>query len=660
MAAAAPTDPAVLALTGTAMTARWNAAAPIGTSTVVTYSFGAARADYDSPARTGFAAFSAVMQAATREALAAWAAVSGLVFVEVPPTTGSQLRFGLADMAADTSGYAFFPNFVTVPFGGADSLVSISNDIGGDVFLSRREFLNQDGKFAEGQRGFAVLLHEIGHALGFKHPFEGTPTLGPEEDNSLTTIMSYKWIGTPTGLGTADVGAVRHYYGTTGLPTAYDPATGILTRSGTEAGEWLLGTDLDDRMQGLGGADTLFSDDGRDWLDGGAGDDSLSGGGFADTLLGGEGADTLWGDDGDDLAQGGAGADSLAGGLGADTLEGGAGDDTYRVDSTADVVTERAGEGSDMVFASVSLYLPAEVEGLTLVAGAAYGVGNALANRITGDAAENLLLGAAGDDSLAGGAAADVLYGQAGDDSLAGGDGLDYLFGGDGADTLAGGADADALFGEAGDDSLGGGAGFVYDMLVGGAGDDTLDGASGAGDYDALYGGAGDDHFLVDTPADLVFEFAGAGHDTVFARITGAGYYLYEGIEDLVLLEATPFGVGNALANALTGSAGANWLLGGAGDDTLDGGAGVDVLFGEAGADRFILRRGTGGEVIGDFAPGVDRIDLAGLGFAGIEAVRAAMTEYAGSTAIDLGAGDFAVVLGVAKAAFGAADFLYG
>ena len=41
--------------------------------------------------------------------------------------------------------------------------------------------------------------------------------------------------------------------------------------------------------------------------------------------------------------------DILEGGIGADTLIGGIGDDLYRVDSTADVVTEGAGEGTDTV-----------------------------------------------------------------------------------------------------------------------------------------------------------------------------------------------------------------------------------------------------------------------------------------------------------------------
>ena len=42
---------------------------------------------------------------------------------------------------------------------------------------------------------------------------------------------------------------------------------------------------------------------------------------------------------------------------------------------------------------------------------------------------------------------------------------------------------------------------------------------------------------------------------------------------------------------------------------------GNDVLFGEAWIDTFVFERGTGGDVIGDFAAGTDKVQLAGLGF---------------------------------------------
>jgi serralysin len=116
--------------------------------------------------------------------------------------------------------------------------------------------------------------------------------------------------------------------------------------------------------------------------------------------------------------------------------------------------------------------------------------------------------------------------------------------------------------------------------------------------------------------------------------------------------------VGNELDNILTGSEQANWLLGGAGNDTINGKAGNDVLFGEAGSDIFVFERGTGGDVVGDFATGTDKVQLTGLGFASFDQLSASMTTDGVSTALDLGEGDFVVFNGVTPGGFAAGDFL--
>ena len=68
----------------------------------------------------------------------------------------------------------------------------------------------------------------------------------------------------------------------------------------------------------------------------------------------------------DNTLTGNAGNNTLSGGAGNDTMVGGAGNDTYVVDATGDVVTEAAGEGTDLVQSSVSFTLGANVENLTL------------------------------------------------------------------------------------------------------------------------------------------------------------------------------------------------------------------------------------------------------------------------------------------------------
>jgi Ca2+-binding RTX toxin-like protein len=452
------------------------------------------------------------------------------------------------------------------------------------------------------------------------------------------------------------------------------------TIGGGNGNDTMQGDDGADALSGDSGNDSLFGGAGNDTLVGGAGNDGVIGEDGDDQLSGGDGDDSLVGGDGDDVLDGGSGNDSLIGGTGIDTLIGGdgndalqdasgedglfggKGDDYYYVSGQAPLIFESIGEGRDTVVADSSYYLYANLEMLLLAANAgdAFGVGNDLGNVLAGNAGSNLLIGGAGDDDIGGNEGVDSLFGLGGSDFLKGGKGVDYLVGGAGDDVLFGGDDADALYGEDGNDSLDGGDSFDTDIVVGGAGNDTLDGASSLGDYDLLDGGAGNDRYYVDTPDDLTFEALNGGTDTVYANINGAGYYLYANTENLVLEGVTPFGVGNELANRLTGNALGNYLLGGFGNDTLNGKGGNDVLFGEGGADTFVFERGTGGDVIGDFQAGVDKISLVGLGIASYAALQPAIFQVGGNTGINLGQGDFIVLNDVTNAALSASDFMFG
>ena len=64
----------------------------------------------------------------------------------------------------------------------------------------------------------------------------------------------------------------------------------------------------------------------------------------------------------------------------------------------------------------------------------------------------------------------------------------------------------------------------------------------------------------------------------------------------------------------LWGGTGADVLTGGAGDDVLVDGAGADTLSGGAGADLFVLLADGQRDVITDFQPGIDRLDLSAWG----------------------------------------------
>jgi len=570
----------------------------------------------------------------------------------------------------------------------------------GDILLNPSSLAN-GLSYEPGSAGYFLILHELGHSLGLKHPHDdgGTnhPTFAQASipaylDEDWATVMSYQddynWNLTswdPATPMVLDVQALQYLYGAN-QQTNSGNSTHLLFANGQYQTIWDAGGHDTVDASGSGFGWTISFSVSGDNLGGALRSDELAlssptslywlmgaiedviGSAQADTITGNSLANVLSGIGGHDSISGGGGNDTLTGGAGADTLIGGPGDDTFFVDTQSDLVFENPGEGTDTLVTPVSFYLYANIEGITLASGAGgiFGSANELANTMVGNEGNNLLLGWGGNDTISGNAGADVLYGLEGDDSLLGGAGIDNLIAGNGNDTLDGGADPDAIYGEVGNDLMFGGTGFFTDILVGGVGDDTLDGsasvASGQtrnqGDYDLMNGGAGDDTYFVDTPSDLTFEALNDGIDSVIADINGGGYYLYANVENLTLTGNTPFGVGNGLDNQLTGSALANWLLGGAGNDRLNGGAGNDVLFGEGGADTFVFNRGSGGDVIGDFVPGTDKINIAGIGYSSFAQVQARMVQNGGSTALDLAQGDFVVLVGVAREALSAGDFV--
>lgn len=112
---------------------------------------------------------------------------------------------------------------------------------------------------------------------------------------------------------------------------------------------------------------------------------------------------------------GNAGNNVLDGGAGADSLVGGLGDDRYIIDSSKDVVTERAGQGIDTVMSSINTTLRSNLENLILTGGNAIrGTGNGLDNLILGHTGNNVLKGLAGNDVLVGGQGVDLMTGGSG------------------------------------------------------------------------------------------------------------------------------------------------------------------------------------------------------------------------------------------------------
>lgn len=220
-----------------------------------------------------------------------------------------------------------------------------------------------------------------------------------------------------------------------------------------------------------------------------------------------------------------------------------------------------------------------------------------------GGGGSDLLEGGVGDDTIQGLGGDDVIQGRTGNDHLIGGRGDDRLSGGRGADQLDGGEGSDSLFGGSGADHLRGLRG--HDRLFGGTGDDLIQGHSG---HDRLYGHQGHDHLFGGTGRDRIF--GGAGEDL----LQGGSWndHLYGGSQHDRLFgqsgaDALYGGFGD---DRLFGGSGADLLSGGWGRDRISGGSGNDTLSGGGGADTFVFAQGLGRDVIRDFTPGEDQIQL--------------------------------------------------
>ncbi|MGX2974659.1 Ig-like domain-containing protein [Ursidibacter arcticus] len=136
--------------------------------------------------------------------------------------------------------------------------------------------------------------------------------------------------------------------------------------------------------------------------------EKLIGSDYSDTLTGNKADNVIWGGKGNDTINGGEGNDYLDGGLGEDKLSGGLGNDIFVVDNAKDTVIELAGQGTDTVHSYINYTLPDNVENLHLYGAAKEATGNDLNNEIIGNAADNVLKGGKGVDTLTGNAGKDI------------------------------------------------------------------------------------------------------------------------------------------------------------------------------------------------------------------------------------------------------------
>lgn len=259
---------------------RMNGMIPEGEPAIVTYGF--------------HANASSALKSGMRSAVDHASDVAGLIFQEIPVGADPMIEVRLWP-AGEGWSQARYPS-VSPSAPDADATI--------EMYVA--------DTYAPGSWGREILLHELGHTLGLKHPPAGIST--------DRTLMSYERTSPHTTYQEIDVATLTELYGTS-------VEDDISVR-------WMPSADRVIIKDIVGQSGTLIGVNNDTVIYGRAGDD---------LIIGREGDDTLLGHQGDDTLRGGPGRDVLAGGAGADVFE---------VDAR-DVITDfNAGEGDVIVNAA--------------------------------------------------------------------------------------------------------------------------------------------------------------------------------------------------------------------------------------------------------------------------------------------------------------------
>ncbi|QBE66264.1 DUF4214 domain-containing protein [Pseudoduganella lutea] len=330
----------------------WNSTAQ--TPVTLTYGFlTRAPAGASADDRNGFQPMSTAQQAAVREAMGIWASVADITFVEVAADSGN-LRFGTNEQDG-SSGYAYLPK-------AGVSMLS--------MYLDHTSAYNSI--FTPGTYGPWVVLHEIGHLLGLKHPGDydsaGNGVAGPflprATDNNDYTQMSYNDPSSyainrsyATTAMLYDIQAIQYLYGANMRHRAGDDSY-VASNATAPLCIWDAGgTDTVDFAACTGPSVInlnagAFSETAR-----GLNNVSIAYNVTIENAIGGAGGTTFYANSAGNHLAGGIGVDTFHQGAGSDTIAGGAGQDTvvfandyaaYRVLREGDTLTV-TGEGADIL-----------------------------------------------------------------------------------------------------------------------------------------------------------------------------------------------------------------------------------------------------------------------------------------------------------------------
>ncbi len=319
-------------------------------------------------------ALSSTQQNAFNNALSAWSNVAAVNFVQSADnsTTVGDIRvaFSWSNTGTNPSeaGFTYVLANPSTPASGDIWLNPKATDtIGG---YANGTFANSN--FQQGSYAYYTVLHELGHAIGLKHPFEISPynsdaisPAGTGLDGRSYTLMSYTTLaGHPDAIGFSfnpttpmvlDIAAIQSMYGANYAFNAGDTTYNF----NDNPGQYYFQTIWDgggsntisysgntnssiDLRQGYGSTigNPVYAYTATNpnayivnniWIaygthidtasTTGTGNNTLTANNDGDTLIGGAGNDTLIGGTGNDTFSGGGGNDTFTGNGGVDTAE---------------------------------------------------------------------------------------------------------------------------------------------------------------------------------------------------------------------------------------------------------------------------------------------------------------------------------------------------
>jgi hypothetical protein len=300
------------------------------------------KTDYLLNEPSGWSALSSSEQNYFRQALSLWSEVANINLTEVTDNQTSQgdIRATFSTIVTNSTTAAAWA-YVPTDFGVLDE--------SGDVWLSKDIIDFQPESF-----GFTTLLHEIGHALGLKHPFatqgDNSAVLASIYNSSQYTLMSYTdyegagSIYTPIGGGRYsirdvqattpmlyDIQAIQYIYGANTqshigndiytfnnnhgeLKTIWD-AGGIDTFDLSNQSLDMIINLNEGAFSSLGVKQTSISDP----LSTADNNIAIAFNTVIENAIGGRGNDTFTGNNSNNIFTGGLGNDALDGGAGIDT-----------------------------------------------------------------------------------------------------------------------------------------------------------------------------------------------------------------------------------------------------------------------------------------------------------------------------------------------------